>query len=499
MLQTALWTTLKNTQTIGLNNIPRLPIPTWREQVIERCQQGARVVLMFGANVDGQLTVYTVLANDSQGQLLINAASFGAERTYPALTPDIPACHLFERELYEEFGLTPVGHPWLKLVRYSANRADQAQTMSNYPFFTMDGDEVHEVAVGPVHAGVIEPGHFRFMCHGETVYHLEIQLGYQHRGVEALFIQHRGLAPHLAESIAGDTVIGHTTAYAHVMESLAGLEISPQAQMIRGIALELERIAVHLADLGALANDVAYMMGPSVFGALRTLVINTTQEICGNRFGRGLIRVGGCVHAIGPELRRTMRNTLAKLRDEVTGMGDMMFNAPSVLSRFERTGIVSPADAKRIGLVGPAGRASDQALDVRVDHPVGIYQTHPVTKFTLNSGDVYARAYLRFQEIQHSFDLINRQLDAYSDDGELLATPNAFAPECLSVSLVEGWRGEITHAALTDADGQICRYKVKDPSFHNWFGLALAVRNNGVSDFPLCNKSFNLSYCGFDL
>lgn len=493
------WSVLKNTQVVNLHEIPHIAPYVWRDALIVQCRQQKRIVALFGVQQAENLTLYTVLADDAQSQLLVNAATFGAERSYPAITPDIPAAHLFERELAEEFGVTPIGHPWLKPVRYAFHRADPQQTMANYPFFTMTGDELHEVAVGPVHAGVIEPGHFRFMCHGETVYHLEIQLGYQHRGVEQLFLQRQGFQPHLAESIAGDTAIGHVTAYAQALEALGGVTIPRKAQVIRAIALELERVAVHIGDLGALANDVAYLMGPSVFGAIRTLVINTTQEICGNRFGRGLIRVGGCVADIDLSLQAAMHKTLAKVGHDVRQMAEMMFNAPSVLQRFEQTGIVSPEDAARIGLVGPAGRASGQAIDVRIDHPVGSYREIRLEKKIFTSGDVFARAYIRYGEIQQSLLVINQLLSQLAENEALLTPVEQLAPESFVVSLVEGWRGEIAHIALTDAQGNLRRYKVKDPSFHNWFGLALAVRNNGVSDFPLCNKSFNLSYCGFDL
>ena len=199
--------------------------------------------------------------------------------------------HVFEREIHEQFGIDFPGHPWLKPVRYPFDRADQSRVMNNYPFYSIDGEELHEVGVGPIHAGIIEPGHFRFICHGEKVLHLEIHLGYQHRGVERLFVEKAGILQQsvLAESIAGDTVVGHSLAYAGVIESLSAIAVSPQLAIERVIALELERIAVHIGDTAALCTDIAYQFGQVVNEALRTIIINSTQLWCGNRFGKGLI------------------------------------------------------------------------------------------------------------------------------------------------------------------------------------------------------------------
>lgn len=365
----------------------------------------------------------------------------------------------------------------------------------------MDGEEVHEVGVGPIHAGVIEPGHFRFSCQGEDVHHLEIQLGFQHRGVEDLFLRRRDhpkFLLRLAESIAGDSVLGHVGAYAGLQESLGRIPVGRRALMIRVITQELERIGIHLGDLSALAGDVAYLTGNAVYGALRTKVINTTLALCGSRFGRGLIEVGGVRFDVTPDLREKIRAVVDEIEENSRAASEVLFGSGSVLARFEKTGIVFPETALRIGLVGPAARASGLARDVRSDHSYGGYAYFPVHKMTLTSGDVFARAYIRSVEIGQSARMIREQLDALPE-GDLIRGPADRSPETLVVSLVEGWRGEIAHAAITDDEGRLKRYKIKDPSFHNWFGLAMAVRKNGISDFPVCNKSFNLSYCGFDL
>jgi Ni,Fe-hydrogenase III large subunit len=240
-------------------------------------------------------------------------------------------------------------------------------------------------------------------------------------------------------------------------------------------------------------------MGQAVFGATRTLVINTSLALCGSRFGRGLVRVGGAAHDIDGSLADAMRKTLTKVQGDADLMCETMFESPSVLSRLEKTGVVTRSQALQAGLVGMAARASGVSLDVRADHPFGIYRSFPIYKVALDSGDVFARAYIRAVEIRQSIRFILEQLDNFPDGDTFTQPEERLRPDSLVVSMVEGWRGETAHAAVTDGKGNLVRYKIKDPSFQNWFGLALAVRDNGISDFPLCNKSFNLSYCGNDL
>ncbi|MDD5067423.1 MAG: NADH-quinone oxidoreductase subunit C [bacterium] len=489
----------KNVHLIKLNDIPCFDRDDFLAQLIIRCRMDKRVVAYFGVPEKSRVKVYAVLADDERGGVHVSSAFFPEKGSYSCLTHHLPSFHMFERELFEQTGILPEGHPWLKPVRYCHDRADRKSSMAGYPFYTIPGEEVHEVAVGPVHAGVIEPGHFRFMCNGEKVYHLEIQLGYQHRGVEELFPAHARFMPHLAESIAGDTAIGHNLAYCQAMEALADIEVTENAMLIRDIALELERIAVHINDLAAIASDVAYLLGNAVLGAVRTLVINTTQAVCGNRFGKGLIRPGGVLFNIDKADRPEIKKTLKRVKDTVRDMCGIMFSSPTVLSRLEKTGVVEMETAHRIGLVGMSARASGLGLDIRSDFPDKVYGELQIPKIVLPNGDVYSRARIRFLEILSSIEFIEKALDGLREDGTMREAEYKLEKESMAISLTEGWRGEIVHVGLTDEDGKLVRYKVKDPSFNNWFGLSLAVRNNGVSDFPLCNKSFNLSYCGHDL
>lgn len=503
------WKKLSNMTAIRVADIPVLPFDQFRKDLIEQIgSQDKRVLALFVDQIKNPRLIYSILCDDSTSQLTAASASVSELKDgYHSMTPLVPSMHLFEREIFEETGIRPIGHPWLKPVRFPVNRANQLSMIENYPFYSMAGEQIHEVSVGPVHAGVIEPGHFRFMCHGELVYHLEIQLGYQHRNMEEILIHSAnqwtgktGFNPSLAEKIAGDTAIGHSMAYTGLIETMTETDCPQKAHAIRSIGLELERAAVHIGDLGAILSDIGFMMGSSVFGALRTTIINTTLAICGNRFGMGLNRTGGVNFDITPELSKTIRKNLISVEKKLSRFMNLtVLGQPSVLSRLEGTGTVPLETAKSIGMVGPAARASGLQTDVRIYHPFGNYRRNPARIITLEQGDVFARTYIRYVETLQSLRYIREQLDAL-EDGEIYANdPQFLPPDTLAVSMIEGWRGEIVHIGITGPDGKLARYKIKDPSFNNWYGLTLAVRDNGISDFPLCNKSFNLSYCGHDL
>ena len=481
-------------------SLPWADVPEWPAAELVRAtaaelKRGARLCAWFGVPEGNNTRLVVVIAFDADNTLAV-ARSTPFNGSYPSLTVTHPQAHLFEREVWEQHGLMPEGHPWLKPVRQT-NANGNAPT--NGEFFRVDGREIHEVAVGPVHAGIIEPGHFRFQCNGEEVLYLEIALGYQHRGIEEAILG----GPHLAtksqmEVIAGDPTIGHATAYATVLEALAGTEAPLRAQWWRALALELERLANHTGDLGALAGDVAFLPTQSACGKLRGDFLNLTALMCGNRFGRGLVRPGGCRHDLEASRLSTLLEKLHPALKDTDEAIAWLWDASSVRSRFEGTGGVFTEQASAMGLVGVAARASGLVRDVRFDHPAGWHRFAQSPVAVWPGGDVFARAKVRCLEIQRSGTYLEEQL-ATPPEGEIRSELPPASPDSLAVALVEGWRGEICHVALTDAAGRFRRYKISDPSFHNWTGLALALRGTAVSDFPICNKSFNLSYCGFDL
>ncbi len=489
----------RNGQAVALADVPDLEPAAFFEAIVAAVQEGRRLACLCA---DAQLRLFAVLADDGAGTLALARARL-MEPRYASITPRCPQAHLFEREMAEQFGIVPEGHPWLKPVRF------QTLGVSGSPvepgvmaFYRVEGEAVHEVAVGPVHAGVIEPGHFRFQCLGEEVLHLEISLGYQHRGLEqALVGGPHPLSLKFAETMAGDTSIGHGWAYCQALEALAGIDVAPRLQRVRGVALELERMANHTGDLGALAGDVGFLPTSSFCGRIRGDWLNLTAEACGSRLGRDWLKPGGLRYDLEPERARALRQRTAAVWADTRDAIELLWGAASVLNRFEAAGAVDPVQAREIGLVGVPARACGIRMDVRRDHPYGPYADHPVAVARAQNGNVHARAWVRWKELAESCRFLEEAL------AHLEAMPPAeepardlrLAPESLCVSMTEGWRGEVLHLVLTDGSGRFSRYKVVDPSFHNWFGLALALRGEQVSDFPLCNKSFNLSYCGFDL
>jgi Ni,Fe-hydrogenase III large subunit len=499
---------LGNGTALPLDEVPFREADRFFGEVAAALEGRQRVASLFGMPAgDGQTAIYAVLASKAEATLSALSTRVGA--AFPSLARRFPQLSLFEREIAEQFGVVPEGHPWLKPVRFQRSwvpgrdawhrgEGDEIR-VGVMDYYRVEGEEVHEVAVGPVHAGIIEPGHFRFQCHGELVFHLEISLGYQHRGIERQMLggPHPN-SPYRMETAAGDTTIGHMQAYCMAVEALSGCPAPARAEAIRGIALELERLANHCGDLGAIAGDVGYLPTASFCGRIRGDILNMTAALCGSRFGRGLLRPGGAGFDCDAPLVDGLLARLADVRADLANAVALLWNTPSVMARLENTGTVSPDAARELGLVGPAARACGLNRDVRRDHPFGIYRMAQIPVSTAHHGDVCSRSMVRWMECEKSLDFVGELLRQLPG-GLARREAGPMAAGRLAVAMTEGWRGEICHVAITDEAGRFARYKITDPSFHNWSGLAMALRNQQISDFPLCNKSFNLSYCGFDL
>ena len=496
-----------NTLSGQTSQIPLLSMDDFRHQIEELLNRGLRLVSFFGSpsKIANQINLNVVLADGPFLKIL--RTEIDQNDSYPSFTAEYPQFHCFERECHEQYGIRPTHHPWLKPVRYSGERSG---SIEDYPFYKLEGKEVHEVGVGPIHAGIIEPGHFRFMCYGEKVHHLEVQLGYQHRGVEQLLLKQKPnhLAP-LIETVAGDSSIAHTWAYCMAWESLGNSPAHQELDLVRGFALELERIAMHLAGLAGMATDIAFLPGGSTYGRLRTAVINTSMRLCGSRFGRGWLRPGEIRCSLSPANLEETENTLNLLKKDLDQMNDLFQSSKTVRHRLKGTGQISSEMTLKMGFVGMAARSAGVSVDLRSQLPGSLYERIPYRLIIEKSGDCWARALIRIREIEESLNWLTSAI-------QIMKRPNLFADNSgnpslkkakvgepkgssFAVALIEGWRGEVMHYMETNPDGSLAHYKIQDASLRNWFALALAVRNNDISDFPICNKSFDLSYCGHDL
>lgn len=513
-------------QAVALDSLPILDAAGLGARILDAVDNGWRVLALFALPEPGRAAAAAgecgdpklrpeaglccVLAHDAERRLA--AARTAPLAAFPSLAEACPQVQLFEREIYEEWGILPEGHPWLKPVR----RSPDAPGGAAREFYRVDGGEVHEVAVGPVHAGVIEPGHFRFQCYGENVLHLEIALGYQHRGLERLLRARAGVDPlgalRLAECAAGDSSVAHATALCVLRERLLGLEeLDPRTQRLRRVGLELERLANHCGDLGAIAGDTGFLPTSSWNGRIRGDFLNLTAALCGNRFGRGLLLPGGVAWKLSPEECADILARLTATGRDAAGSAEVMFGAASVGQRMGGTGALGAETARALGLVGVAARACGLERDARFSAPLSeLPLAGADAPRTGRSGDVFARALVRRAEMADSLALVAEDLGWLAEHPEsvaerepalarIMAAGGPLPGRRLAVAQVEGWRGEVCHVGVTGSDGEFLALKLVDPSFRNWAGLALAMRGGQISDFPLCNKSFNLSYCGHDL
>ncbi len=501
-----MFTTTNNIGLVALKDIPVLEYQDFFEQTISLLEDKGNHILSYFAYEcsENDIHAFILVGADSSSEVYIYSYQSPKNKALDSLTNIYSGAQAFEREIIENFDICFMRHPYAKPLRYAHNRAQKWHNINNYPFYSIEGNSLHQVNVGPIHAGIIEPGAFRFICNGEKVLNLEIVLGYQHRGIEKLIEQAAGTLKGslLAESIAGDSVVSHSLAYSRVIEHLSSVD--PRSLTLvereRAIALELERIAMHLSDTAGLCTDIAYQLGQVACEAMRTVIINTSQLWCGNRFSKAMIRTCGSNFPLTKELQQAVKDNVSQIQRRYIEMADNLLSTPSVLSRFEDCGHLDYNLMLELGAVGVVARASGLERDTRSSHPYGCYQTKPYSMRTEKDGDVMSRLKVRLNEAKASADYILELLnDSFEQSETKPCYDKPLAPESLAFNLNEGWRGEICHSAITDSQGKVISYKIVDPSFHNWYALSLALREEGISDFPINNKSFNLSYCGHDL
>ncbi|MBE6376564.1 MAG: hydrogenase [Lentisphaerae bacterium] len=488
---------LANASMAKLSDIPRLEMGDFRADCLRAVkEENCRISAFFVLPGEGKEDLLTAILADPEQKKFRIMQSAVRDGKFPSLTAEFPGFNRFEREIFENNGILPENHPNLKPLRFTGKN----DRIGEMEFFSMQGKAIHEVAVGPVHAGVIEPGHFRFQCMGETVYSLEISLGYQHRGIEKMLTgMPDNKTAHLIETAAGDSSIAAAWNYAKLTEALGGITVSSEVEAIRQYALELERCANHIGDLGALAGDVAFLPTASFCGRIRGEYLNMTAELCGNRFGRNFIIPGGIRFGVDSTRLEKISKWLHRIAPELWNALELMFNSPTVLDRFENTGSVSKDDALALGLTGVAARACGIDINSARDLP-GKNAFPEVIDCRKFSGDVISRAAVRYEELKKSHDFLFGNFDDFKTSISPAERKNpALANDAIAVAVTEAWRGELCHVAVTGNRGEIKMLKIVDPSFHNWEGLAMALRNEEISNFPICNKSFNLSYCGHDL
>ncbi len=434
-------------------------------------------------------------------------------KNFPSLTSVIQEASIYERKIKTFFGLTPENHPNPRSLILHENwpenifplRKDFAwnnrppRAHGHFEFRQMLGDGIYEIPVGPVHAGIIEPGHFRFSVAGEEILMLEPRLGYSHKGSEKLFeVLPLEEKVKLSERISGDSSFSHSLCFCQALEMFSEKKVPERAKFLRSIFAELERIANHLGDIGAIMTDTGFNFGGAQGARLREIAVRINESLTGSRFLRGVNAIGGVTVDIDKTTAAKLAKDLGNLHKDFYEVMTIVENSSSLLNRLKGTGILDQKIAIDHGVRGVVGRAVGLSGDTRFDFPYAAYEVCPTTTITETDGDVYARFRVRVREAESSFAIIDKLLREMPD-GPIRVEFTLFAKNSIAVSLVEGWRGEIVYVVRTDKDGVISRVDVRDPSFLNWTVLGYAGLGNMVPDFPLINKSFNLSYSGNDL
>jgi Ni,Fe-hydrogenase III large subunit/Ni,Fe-hydrogenase III component G len=481
-----------------------------------RSEFEARLVTVFGEDrrlPEGVFFNYYVFERKGDRRyLIVRTPVRSDDPEFPSLSAQLPAVNWQEREIQDWFGLKAVGHPNPRRVALHDNWPNVHPLRKDFPLETVLppfegerhlyrpalGEGVFQVPVGPVHAGTIEPGHFNFAVAGEPILYLQLRMFYTHKGTEKLFEKlpiHR--AVFLAESISGDSSFSHGTAFCQAIERAAQIEVPLRALIMRTILLELERICNHVADIGAIATDVGFVVANAHASRLKEMLVSLNEQLTGNRLLRGMVCVGGVRRGWDAIQLVSLCAAIDAFATEFQDLIALIDSSESTRDRLEQTGVLRPEKAKDLGIVGVAGRASGIDLDVRRDHPYAAYGRYSFRVPVYQIGDVSHRMQVRVDEVNESLGIIRSAVEE-NLHGEFRAQVPPIPADRCALSTVEGWRGEIIHWIRTGADNHLERCKIKDPSLNNWPALVEAVQGNIIADFPVINKSFNLSYSGTD-
>ena len=485
----------------------------WRQAAEDLATHEGRLLTLWASRDDAGEDIVRAAFIAGPGVLILGLP-LTFDTDYPGIEQWFPSASRMQRAVADLSGLRTTGpdkRPWLRhaawpegfhpLVHVNTPPAPSVPMIDGYAFVAVEGDGVHEIPVGPVHAGIIEPGHFRFSVVGEKVLRLEERLGYVHKGIERRFAELPLLGGHrLAARVSGDSAVAFSWAYCQALEGMAAVHLPPRAARLRAVALESERLANHLGDLGALGNDAGFAFGLAQFSRLKEQLLRATEQAFGQRYLMDFVVPGGTRADLSSAAARLLIDTVESIVNEVAVLRTIYDEHAGLRDRFVGAGVVTPALAAKLGLTGLAGRASGQAFDLRCDLPCDPYGAFAPQKIVRTEGDIAARVAVRFDEVTESTRLMQRILRELPAGLYQASVPVPTPDEgAFGVGMIEGWRGPIFLALEAGDGGMIRRCHPHDPSWQNWPVIEHAVIDNIVPDFPLINKSFNLSYSGHDL
>lgn len=463
---------------------------------------------------DGSFKIFYVFGIPHEKYFLVPFIKLQNTTEFPSLVSVIHELSWYEREIHTFFGLKPEGHPQQQRIilhdnwpvdtfplrkDFPWNKRPAVVSSQQYHFEVVKGEGIYELPVGPIHAGIIEPGHFRFSLAGEEIVALEPQLGYVHKGIEKLFENlPQEETVKLSERVSGDTSYGHSLAFCQAMEVLSNKQVPQRAKYLRVVYAELERLANHFNDIGFIMMDTAFTFGGSQGTRLKEVIMQINQRLTGSRFLRGVNVIGGVTADISIQQKEALLTDLYIITKDFTQVIEVANDSTSMINRLQGAGVLAKQIGIDHGIIGVPARAMGLAKDARVDYPYAAYAALKVPVALEHTSDVLARFNVRVEETYTSLRIIKEALEKLPEGSIVSAQKTTIKKNSKAIGIVEGWRGDIVYVVVSDNQGKIARVVARDPSYLNWSVVPYAVVGNPVPEFPLINKSFNLSYSGDD-